>query len=136
MTEPPPKPLPDVDDPIAAPLWAAARAHRFVLQACGCCGYVPWPPARVCPECLSADLHWRPASRSGAVWSSAVYHRALHPAFRDDVPYTVVAVRLDAGPLMIGRIDREPPVGERVEIDFDDVTDDVTLLRFTSGSSG
>jgi uncharacterized protein len=133
VTAAPGKPLPDVDDPVAAPFWRALRSRRVELQHCASCGYVRWPPARVCPECLADGGDWRAVTGAGSVWSYAVYERALHPAFAGEVPYTVLAVALDAGPLVIGTLtggDQEPAVGARVEPVFDDVAPAVTLLRF------
>ncbi len=126
--------LPLVDDPVTAPFWTGARERRVALQRCLRCAYVRWPPARVCPECLAEETRWETVQGRGTIWSFAVYVRALHPAFADDVPYTVAAVELDAGPLMIGRLDEapswEPAIGDRVEPAFEDVTPDVTLVRF------
>ncbi|MDO8212210.1 Zn-ribbon domain-containing OB-fold protein [Conexibacter sp. CPCC 206217] len=133
MTARPVPPLPDVDDALAAPFWAAARERRLALQRCGACGYVAWPPARVCPDCLAQRLRWEAVAQTGEIWSFAVYHRALHPAFAAAVPYAVLAVTLDAGPLMIGAavdaIDRLA-VGARVRVRFEDVAARVTLVRF------
>jgi uncharacterized OB-fold protein len=71
---------------------------------------------------------------TGVVWSYAVYHRAFHPSFRDDVPYVVVAVELDDGPMLIARSadghGHRPAIGSRVVGAFDPVTPEVTLLRW------
>jgi uncharacterized OB-fold protein len=71
---------------------------------------------------------------TGLVWSYAVYHRAFHPSFQDEVPYVVVAVELDDGPMLIARFadagGQRPAIGSRVVGVFDPVTPDVTLLRW------
>lgn len=43
------------------------------------------------------------ASGQGTVYSWVTVHRALDPAFADDVPYTIVAIDLVEGPRMFGR---------------------------------
>jgi uncharacterized OB-fold protein len=88
----------------------------------------------VCPECLNAGLAWEAAPTTGRVWSVAVYHRALHPGFRDDVPYGVAMVRLDAGPSMVGRVAVGVDVGDAVEVAYDDVDARVTLVRFAAAT--
>jgi uncharacterized OB-fold protein len=45
-----------------------------------------------------------------------VIHRALHPAFAGDVPYTVAAVDLDEGARVFGRLlEGEAEAGAAVE---------------------
>lgn len=128
------KPLPDVDDLVAGPFWQALREQRVELQRCLACGYVRYPPARVCPDCLSASARWCDVGGRGTIYSYVVYERALHPAFRGAIPYTVLAITLDSGPLVMGTLvppdAPEPEVGARVEPVFDAVTPEVTLLRF------
>jgi len=58
----------------------------------------------------------------------------LDPAFADEVPYNVALVQLDAGPRLITNIvgvrPEELRIGMRVVAAFEDVTPDVTLVRF------
>ena len=65
-----------------------------MLQRCGRCRYVRWPIAPLCPECLSAESTWSEVRPTGTLWSYVVYHRALSPAFADEVPYAVGLVVL------------------------------------------
>jgi uncharacterized OB-fold protein len=125
--------LPDVDDPGSAPFWAGLRRHAVTVQACDDCGKLRYPPLPRCPECTSESTRWRDVPGTGTVWSFAVYHRALHAAFADDVPYTVAVVELDAGPRVTAGVSPGSPpvsVGVRVVADFPEVSDTVTLLTW------
>lgn len=127
------KPLPDVDDPLTAPFWAATRQSRLVLPECGICGYLQWPPEQVCPECQHTDREWREFPAVGTLWSYAIYHRALDPAFAEDIPYAVGLVELDAGRKMYGLMTGDHAalrIGARVRGIFDPVNDEVTFLRW------
>jgi uncharacterized protein len=127
------KPLPRTDDPVTAPFWAALREHRLVMPRCEQCGFVRWPPAALCPECLSPRASWAELEVVGDLWSYVVYHRAFHPGFEADLPYAVGRVVLDAGPSLTARVDAplgQLSVGARVSGIFEDVTPEVTLLRW------
>jgi uncharacterized OB-fold protein len=128
-----PQLLPDVNDPTSAPFWAGARNRRIVMQKCSSCGALRYPPLAGCPECLSRDEAWVEIRQTGTIWSYAVYHRALHPAFADAIPYTVVVVELDDGPRITGRLvrhGRPARIGARVTAVFEDVTPDVTQVTW------
>jgi uncharacterized protein len=125
--------LPDVDDPVAAPFWAATRDGRLVVQRCESCGAMRWPPLAGCPDCRSRDATWVEVATSGTVWSYAVYHRSLHGAF-PDVPYTIAVVDIDDGPRMTARaVGIDIGVGSRVSVVFDEVADGIVLPRWTVG---
>jgi uncharacterized OB-fold protein len=96
--------------------WAAVSAGRFLLPACGECGYRWFPPTPRCPRCASASVRLESASPRGSIYSWIVVHRALDEAFLADTPYTVVAVDLEDGARMFGRLlDGEPAPGRAVE---------------------
>ncbi len=125
------RPLPDVADPLTGPFWAAAAQRRLVVQACPECGYRRWPPGPLCPECQAEGGTWTEISPTGTLWSIATYHRALDPAFADDVPYTVGLVELDDGPRMYGRMSGDPAafrLDGRVRATFSEVAPGVTLV--------
>jgi uncharacterized protein len=127
------KPLPDVDDPLTAPFWQASREGKLVAQQCPNCGYVRWPPGPICNECLTPGGEWTELTPNGTLYSYAEYHRALDPAFKDDVPYTVGLIELDGGPRMYGLMRSEvdtKDVGRPVRAVFDAVTDQVTFVRW------
>jgi uncharacterized OB-fold protein len=135
MTSPAPKPLlPNTASPLAAPFWQAAREHRFVMQRCAGCGALRWPPKPICPTCLRAGAaeDWTEIADTGEIWSFAVYHRAFHPSLADRLPYNVAYIKLDAGPMFISNVmgANDLAIGARVKACYDDVTPDVTLVKF------
>ena len=127
------KPLPRVT-PDTQPFWDALRERRLVLPYCSDCGKPHLPAGPVCPLCFSDRLEWRPASGRGRISTWTVVHKAWFPGFAADVPYNVVQVELDEGPRLtaciVGLPNERLAVGLPVAIDFDDVTQGVTLPRF------
>jgi uncharacterized OB-fold protein len=126
-------PLPDISDPMTAKFWAAARNRRLVLPRCGNCAYLQWPPEKMCPECQHTERVWEEFPAKGTLWSYAVYHRALDPAFAEQIPYVVGLIELDAGRKMYGLMTDDASavrIGQPVEGVFEDVNDEVTFLRW------
>lgn len=126
--------LPDVSTPLNAPFWSAARQHRFAMPRCAGCGELNWPPKPVCPECLRplSPEDWTEIPGGGEIWSFVVYHRPFHPNFAQAVPYNVAFIKLDAGPIFVSNVlgSNDLTIGQRVEACFDDVTPEVTLVKF------
>lgn len=123
--------VPDPDDELSGPFWAAAGEHQLVVQRCDACQHFRWPPLRGCPDCLSRATTWTDVGGTGTIWSYAVFHRVLHPAFAEDVPYTVGVIELDEGPQMIARIVGDDiEVGLRVEVEFAEPNGGVVLPRW------
>ena len=116
------------------PFWEAARAHRFVLPRCSACANVFFPPYLSCPRCLSFEREWLPASGRGTVWGYTIMRQPYLPGWRDELPYNVVLVQLEEGPMMYSNL-----VGvalEQIRPDlpvravFEDVSEEITLIRF------
>ena len=126
-----PVPMPTKED---RPFWEAARRHEFVLPRCRQCGHVWFPPYLNCQRCLSLDREWMRASGRGVVDAFTVFDKAYIPAFADDVPYNVALILLDEGPRMysniVGIANEDIDTGMRVEVVFDDVTDEISLPKF------
>jgi uncharacterized OB-fold protein len=100
--------VPEVDKDSAA-WWAAVAEHRFTLPWCMACQRFFFPPMPTCPHCGSKSVTLCPASGRGRIYSWVVVNRALDHRFVDDAPYTIVAVALDEGARMFGRlVDGEP----------------------------
>ncbi len=90
--------LPDTDDPVMAPFFAAASHGELRIQACSNCGRLRHPPRPVCPWCHSFDAEWRLMSGNGTVWSFVVPHPPLLPTYAEVAPYNVVVVALAEDP--------------------------------------
>lgn len=94
---------PDVDAD-SEEWWAAVAAKRLLLPQCGQCGLVWFPPTPGCPRCSAPEKVLVTASGRGRVYSWVVANRALHPAFHDDAPYVILAVDLEEGARIFGRL--------------------------------
>jgi len=96
--------------------WDALERDRLLLPRCGACGRCFFPPISSCPHCGAPDPEQVEASGRGTVYSWVVVHIALDPEFADDVPYAIVAVDLEEGARMFGRLlgDGAPSAGAAV----------------------
>ena len=90
-------PLPDVDDPITAPFFAAAAQGELVISKCDACNMFVWYPEASCPAC-GGELSWVAVSGCGTLFSWAVVRRAFLPAFDDKVPFVTALVAIDEDP--------------------------------------
>ena len=129
------KPLPDpYNAELSGPFWQAAKRHELVMPRCKTCADLFFYPRELCPHCLSQDLEWVQVSGQGRVYSYTVVHQPAHSAFREDAPYVYAMVQLDEGPRLIANIVSCPiedvKIDMRVTVTFDDVTPEVTLVRF------
>ena len=127
------KPLPSPTT-LDAPFWEAAKKHELRLQKCLGCGKLWYPPSVGCPHCLSDNYQWAKMSGQGKIWSWVLFHQRYFPAFADDIPYNVAVVQLDEGPLMTSNIvgveNQDLKCDLPVEVVFDEVTPEITLLKF------
>jgi uncharacterized protein len=127
MTTPPlPQPTPDTIE-----FWEGCRRHELRLQRCSDCNEARFAPRPACPTCGSLRFAWFTASGRGRVYSWTVVHRPTLPAFEPLVPYAAGLIALDEGPYMVGQIRGCDPHDVReglvVQVEFDDVTADVSL---------
>ena len=127
------KPLPKINADTQT-FWDGCRQHVFRIQKCGDCGHLRWPPAFLCPNCLSKNTQWIAASGRGPVYSYAVYHVAFDPAFQEDLPYVVALVTLEEGPHILSNIvgcDPHKVICDMpVEVIWNEATESVTLPKF------
>ena len=118
--------------PATAPFWAATREHRLVLPRCPECRRWLHPQAAGCP-CGHPEPEWEAASGRARLVGFTVVRRAAHPALAGDLPYTILLVALAEGPQLVSGLAGEGHalrVGDRLEVRFDDVDDELTLPRF------
>jgi uncharacterized OB-fold protein len=127
------KPIPNVDDPDMGPFWSRAREHELTAQKCGSCGDLRFPALPICPSCWELGFDWVPVSQKGTIWSYAVFHRAFHPGFKDELPYVVGIIENEDGVRYTGRIlgpRDKMEVGAQVQAVFLDATDTFTLPQW------
>jgi uncharacterized OB-fold protein len=91
-------------DPDSQRWWDELSHGRVVLLCCELCHRFHFPPMPSCPHCGSVSLSERASAGTGRVYSWIVVRRSLDPRFEADVPYTVLAVDLDEGVRMFGRL--------------------------------
>jgi uncharacterized OB-fold protein len=90
-------PLPDVDDPLTAPYFAAAARGELAITRCRACDRYVWYPEETCSAC-GGPLEWAPVSGRGTLFSWAVVRRPFLPAFEAMVPFVTALVALDEDP--------------------------------------
>jgi uncharacterized OB-fold protein len=116
--------------------WCKKRELRF--QRCSKCGTWRHVPRPMCGTCHSMDWAWTKTAGTGTIYCWTIVHKALHPAFANDVPYAPAIVGLDEGPRIPSWVTGISPdkfkVGMKVSVWFDDVTDSVTLPKFKPAS--
>lgn len=130
------KPLPIIEnEPYAKPFWEALQDERLVVQGCTTCDRLQYFPRPWCKHCGADELIWQQCSGEGTIASYTIIHNASKsPEFADAIPYCYALVELAEGVTMpsnivgaeMDRID----VGLAVEIEFEHVTDEVTLPKF------
>jgi uncharacterized protein len=116
-----------------SPFWEGCSRNELLLQQCSACGTFRHPPSAVCPNCLSTQHVWVPASGRGTVYTFAVVRQALAKAWESKVPYTVAVIELEEGPRFLTELVGIDPdavkIGLPVEVSFTQ-RDDVTLPLF------
>jgi uncharacterized OB-fold protein len=129
--------LPELDEE-SAPFFGYAAAGELRVQRCGACGTRRMPPRPRCHRCGSFERDWEPLSGRGRIWSFAVPHPPLLPAYDRVAPYNVVVVETaeDPGIRFVGNlvasadgpIDEVDPstirIGEPVRVVFPPPVDD------------
>lgn len=131
------KPLPNPSED-TQPFWEYCKKHELRFQRCKQCGAFRHYPRPMCSNCFSFEHAWVPVAAKGAVHSWVTAHRAFHPGFSDNLPLPIVIVDVDEarGVRMMGNFkdgtkSEELSIGMPVKIVFDDVTEQVTIPKFT-----
>ena len=128
-------PLP-VKQPESDFYWERAQTRELWLRRCNACDRAYFYPRDFCPVCGGRDVELAQASGKGTLHAFAVVHRAPTPAFRDRVPFVAAMVDLEEGarvPANLVGVEPDPSriaIGMPVEVDFQDLTADVTLPVF------
>ena len=127
------KPTPAIDAE-SEPYWAGAREGRLMIQRCGRTGRCFLYSRRLAPGADEADIGWIEAGGTGSVYSFTVCHAPAGPAFREETPYVVACIALDEGARIVSNLVTDDPnavhIGQRVEVFFDKVSEDLTIPKF------
>ncbi len=138
------KPLPraTMNPDVSRPYWEGTKKHELWVQYCTVCNKFIFFPREVCPYDLSPSdkLVWTKVSGKGRVYSYTTVYQSSIPSFTEEAPYVHATIQLDEGARMTGNVLvpkeqlMEDPgslaVGQRVQAVFDDVTDEVTLVKW------
>jgi len=136
MTPSIPTPVPNADN---QGFWDACARGELCLQRCTACAAWRHPPRPMCPRCHSLASEWALASGRGVVHTFTIVHRPTLPAFEARLPYNVVVVRLDEGPLMVSNLlacrNDAIHIGMPVVVTFTPLTDTIALPQFRPQAS-
>ena len=132
MSELPAKaPYPTVEN---KPFWDATAQGRIDLAKCDNCGFIPWYPRLICPDCQSTDMTWTTMSGKGTVYSFSITRAGGGRAWKEHLPFVLAYVQLDEGPIMMTNIvdcDVESvEIGMPVTAVFDDTGEGSAVVRF------
>jgi uncharacterized protein len=103
------------------------------LQRCTECGVHRHPPRWYCPSCHSPNYEFAPVSGRGEIYSMAINHFTIDPAWVDDLPYITAVVQLVEGPRLVGDLRDVKPgevaLGQAVQVSIEPRGDDFAFLR-------
>lgn len=129
-----------IPDPETIEYWEACKDHKLVIQKCAHCHKFRFYPQNICPFCESNQFEWIEASGRGHIFSFSVIYRTATKAFANHAPYILALVELDERVRMMSQIIEATPdnikIGQRVEVVFKDLTEEITLPFFKPISAG
>jgi uncharacterized OB-fold protein len=133
--EPYSKPLPESKLPrVSEEFWKAAKRHELLIQQCDDCGEKMFYPRLYCVGCLSPNLKWIKCSGRGKVYTYAVPTAATPRPFANDAPYVIAIIDLEEGVKISSNVVDCKPEDVKCDMDveavFEDVTPEVTLIKF------
>ena len=103
--------------------------QRYRLEAGKCrnCGFVAFPPRRVCPRCQSRSFETTRLAEAGRLITYTVIRVPPRP-FADQTPYALAIVELDDGVRLMGQVVdcgfEELKIGKRVKREFRKVSEE------------
>lgn len=131
-----------------ANFWEGCREGQLRVQRCSATGRLIFPPRPFSPFAPRSAPEWIAVSGRGTIWSFAVPHPPLLPAYAEMAPYNVIAVALDEDPhvRLIGNLvaaeggspgEIDPasiPIGAPVRVVFEPVSHEIHLPRWVLAS--
>lgn len=130
------RPLPELNS-LTKPFWDYCKKRELRMQFCTKCNSWVWYPKAWCPDCGKREgLEWRKLSGRGSLYSFTVIRQVIDnaPSFNNDVPFVVALIELEEGPRIYSNLTGVKPedvaIGDKVEVYFEDVTNEVALPKF------
>jgi len=121
-----PKVIP-VPDELSQPFWDAVNEKRLVLQHCGSCDLLQYPPRPSCAQCGSAEkLVWQEVEGKGHISSCILIEDGRLDRRMPDQPYNLAVIMLDQDPTinfysnLPGVPADQVPLGAAVEVVFEE----------------
>ncbi len=112
---------------------ACVRTGIVHLQRCSDCGTYRHPPRWYCPSCHSKRYEFAPVSGRGHLYSMAINHFTVDPAWVEDLPYITAVVQLDEGPRLVGDLRGVKPgevgLGQILQVAVEPRGDDFAFFR-------
>jgi len=122
----------------SADFYGFCRKHELRFQRCTECGTWRHIPRDMCAKCGSLKLEWARSSGKGSLFSWTTAVQPMMPQFADKVPYSPVIVELAEGVRMVTWLTDVKPeelkLGMPLEVEFDDVTPEISLPKFRRAS--
>jgi uncharacterized OB-fold protein len=109
---------------------------RLTLQQCRNCGALQYPYRELCGDCLADALQWTKVDGRGTLIAAVRIHASMHTFFRDNAPWCICSVTLDAGPRVIAHVmDGEIGSGSHVTVIDERIgpSDSVLVARRKTG---
>lgn len=133
------KPLP-LMRPEGDEFWEGTKQHKFLLPV-GPDGTPFWYPRTLTPMTLE-PVSYVEAKGTGTVYSYSIHHFGPTKAYKGEPPYAVALVDLDEGVRVMTNLVKDEEgfptldpedveIGMKVKVVFHDVTDEITLPKFT-----
>ncbi len=127
------RPLPEITE-LTEPFWTAAKAKRLEIQRCDDCGTYRFPPESGCAACSSTNYSWTEVSGRAELYTWTAAYPPLLPYFAERAPWPLAFVQLEEGPRMATTLPgvdlSDYKIGMALQADFEDLTDEVTLVVF------
>ncbi|UUW87874.1 OB-fold domain-containing protein [Nocardioides sp. WV_118_6] len=105
----------------------AARELR--IQKCNACGVLRHPPGPACPDCGALDRGYVVAAGQGTVFSYLVHHAPQVPG--KELPLVIALLDLDEGVRMVAEVTEPVEIGDRLQVGWNVIDDDLTLPIWT-----
>ena len=121
-----PKLIP-VPDELSKPFWDAVNEYRLIVQHCGGCNTLQYPPRPACQDCGAAELEWKETSGRGHILANMVVADGRLGRTRPDQPFNLAVISLDDDPTinffsnLPGVPAYQVPIGAAVEVMFEEV---------------